>query len=721
MTQPWTSRLAEAIEGNARIEVLTEYVFSPGGPAERVGLRPRPVQRDLALAIARRADQGGWTMGEAPTGTGKSVAYLVPGILAVLRARHRHRPAPGKRDRKPRLVVSTANIALQDQVVRKDVPAVAAMLGLQVRVGLLKGRSNFVCLSKLSESSLLLRDRDRADIERLAKWVALHPDAAGDRDGLPFQLSPFAWAKCSTDNDGCPKDGCGHHAPSDGYDPCFAERSRADADEAEVLVVNHHYLAVAGAGLGPGAFLAVDEAHQLEEALRGAATREVRRSAVHTVARLVRPVYGAAGAQVVGPPVQAVLDAARDWLRRTGAGARGRRPLPRGWCPLPPSILDPLAQASAALGMLSHARGGTEEEQREAKRHGNAKEQIDALHERLLALMAACPTPDQARAHPGPWAMWAEVDGEGATLGYCPVDVAPGVATLQKVYRSGCLVSATLDPEATSIALGMVPVALVAADVPAPPSPAAEALRLPSPYDLPSLGVLVVPHGPGPKEPGWDAWASAQVVAAVAGSRGRALVLASSRRQCDAYADALRAASEGWVVHAQGDAGRGELRDRFRGETSSVLVGTRSFFEGLDVQGESCSLVVIDRIPFDAPGDPVEDAVGDLASRRGGGGSPFLLRSIPRAVALLAQASGRLIRSETDRGALVVLDKRVLEAGPIGLAARRALPPFPVSRDVGDVARHLAGEQIQRVALVEPAVNPGGASRSVPLRRGMRT
>jgi ATP-dependent DNA helicase DinG len=185
---------------------------------------------------------------------------------------------------------------------------------------------------------------------------------------------------------------------------------------------------------------------------------------------------------------------------------------------------------------------------------------------------------------------------------------------------------------------------------------------------------------------------------------------------------ALRSANLPWKILAQGESGRSDLRDTFKADRDSVLVGTKSFFEGLDVQGDACRLVVIDKLPFDPPGDPVEDAVGALASERSGGLSPFMVRSLPRACALLAQAAGRLVRSPTDRGALMLLDNRVLQNSAMGAAARRALPPFPLSRDVRDIARHLAGEKLALAPLAVPMLVNGRATgavepEAIPLRR----
>lgn len=716
--RPWTPRVLALIDGPETIEAVVDHLFARGGPLEQAGLSYRPQQHALAQVVARRLDRGdGWALGEAPCGVGKGQAYLIPGVISILRARGRWKPDPAKKNSQPpRMIVSTANIALQGQLVEKDVPLIASALGIRVRVGLLKGRSNYICDARLNESLLVRFSNDGGyqDLTRLRAHLDADPDGSGDRDALPFQVSPSTWARASTDSAGCPQAGCGHFEPSAGYTACRAETAKRAAVGAEVLVVNHHYLALAGPGLatGRGSLLAIDEAHALEGALRGALSKDLRRGTAFHLGRICAPVYGNDARKIVGDPVLRLLDRAKDWLRSTSAAQVGRRPLPPGWAgSLTEQAFEPLKQAADALDLLAKAKANTEEEIRAAARAEAACEQVRGIHGRCLSLLAARPSPAEVSAAPGPWAMWAEQDGEYASLGYCPADVSSVVARLQKVYPSGVLVSATLDVEATVTALGLQePLA----------RPAAEVVTVGSPFPLAQLGLLVVPSGPGVKDPLWTDWASKQIVEAVRQSGGGALVLCSSRRMMDEAVDALRGAGLPQAVLAQGESGRADLRDRFIADVDSVLVGTKSFFEGLDVQGDACRLVVIDKIPFDAPGDPVEDAVGLLAAERSGG-SPFLVRSLPRACALLAQAAGRLVRSPTDRGAVVLLDQRVAAGSSIGGAARRALPPFPTSRDIADVGRHLRGEPVRSVAPSAPfSVNgrvESDGGESIPLRR----
>lgn len=726
--RPWTNHLLALLTAGTPIEHMVDHVFARGGPLEQAGLGYRSQQHELARMVARRIDNGdGWGLAEAPCGIGKGQAYLIPGVLSVLRARMTWKPDPAaKRVVPPRMVVSTANIALQDQLVRVDVPLVASLLGIRVRVGLLKGRSNYVCAQRLNEA-LLVRfsgDRGRVDLEALQAWIDANPGVTGDRDAVPFSVHPAAWARASIDGESCPGSGCGHYEPADGFSSCFAEVAKRKAVGAEVLVVNHHYLALAGPMLGPGTLLAVDEAHALEDALRGSQTREIKKGTAHHLARLCKPVYGGSAMQVVGAPVLQLVDAASTWLRITSAG-QGRRPLPAGWAKaggIEAGAFDVLTQAANALDVLAKAGGGSDEDQRAAKRAEAACEVVKAIRKRCLTLVTGQPSDEEVQAGADRWAMWAEADSDGsATLGYCPADVSRQVLSLQRAFKAGALVSATLDFDATTLSLGMLHDRPLAGTKPEQTAKPAEVLQVTSPFPLADLGLLVVPIGPATKEGTWSDWAASKTVEAVRGAGGGALVLCSSRRQMDVMVTALRGAKLPWKVLAQGESGRSDLRDTFKADRDSILVGTKSFFEGLDVQGDACRLVVIDKLPFDPPGDPVEDAVGALASERAGGVSPFMIRSLPRACALLAQAAGRLVRSHTDRGALMLLDGRTVQNSSIGAAARRALPPFPLSRDVGDIARHLAGEKLALAPRPVPVIVNGSLQHSepesIPLRR----
>jgi ATP-dependent DNA helicase DinG len=291
-----------------------------------------------------------------------------------------------------------------------------------------------------------------------------------------------------------------------------------------------------------------------------------------------------------------------------------------------------------------------------------------------------------------PWALyvsgWYSRDGTAHTTSHAaPSDVSWAIRELQQQYPVAAMTSATV-PEHRSLRLtfGMPPQGEPSDDQ---TRPWLVESRLESPYPLRDMGVTVVPRGPSPKDRSWRAWAANAVVEAVRQSEGRALILASSNAQMRTYGEALREHLS-YPVKVQREEGRAALREWFKNTVEGVLVATRSFFQGLDVQGDSLSLVVIDRIPFARPGDPVEDAVQRLLIHRNGGGSGYMLRSVPDAAQVLAQGSGRLIRSLSDRGALVVLDNRITKGSPGWRMLRAALPDFPLSFNLDDVGNVLA-------------------------------
>lgn len=323
-------------------------------------------------------------------------------------------------------------------------------------------------------------------------------------------------------------------------------------------------------------------------------------------------------------------------------------------------------------------------------------EQMLGMIERYEAIVRVQPCVEWPAADT-PWAFYLERTksrrGEERTIAQlAPADVSWATAALAQRYPVACFTTATMaafQPQRVALGLGTDPNGA--------PAPRYEK-RLPSPYDLPQQGVLVVPFGPKPNEPGWNEWACEQVVRTVTLARGGTLVLASSARQMRAYAEALRHAAAGqpWDVRMQGETGRAELRRWFGQDVDGVLVATRSFFQGLDVQGDACRCVIIDRIPFARPDDPVEEAVGKLlVSRAGAGATAYMLRSVPGAAMVLAQGAGRLIRAQTDLGAVVLLDTRVLQPGDGWQAMRAGLPAFPMSRDVEDVRRRLDREPLR--------------------------
>lgn len=701
--------LEECRTGSMTVEELTDAVFSEDGPLVAAGFELRDGQRRLALMVARLIDSGGWSAAEAPTGSGKGLAYLIPGILGRVRFRQRDEVAYATavarykrgelvkepKERHRQLVVTTANIALQDQLVKKDVPGVSKALGFDVSCALLKSRSNYICLSRLEDLELI---KD-PDVERLAKW-ARKDGCSGDREDIPFDPGA-AWYRLSVDSGNCHKKACPH------VGKCFSEQARLRAMASDVLVTNHYFVAARPIAFD-SVLIAVDEAHKLEDAVRGVRSGEVRGGqARHHSGNVAKAIRNATLAEtMVGRPISNLCDELGAY--HSAQGGKGSVPLYPGWTNL---TAEDFGTVRAAAGRLKEASGdATDPEVVERLKLQSLS--LLALYDRCLALVSATPTEAMKMTADGPWAFWVETDKRGNPVGKAaPADVSGPVSELQKLYPSAALVSATLavdgKMDSMSLSLGLGQIA----------DPLVEALVLPSPFPLEEMGAVIVPDGPSPKERGWHTWAEEIVANVVWESKGRALVLCTSLYQMRRYGERLKHSCS-YPVRVQGEAGRSELRKWFMETTHGVLVGSRSFYEGLDVVGESLSCVVIDRVPFQVPGDPLEDAVCELLVERAGGGSSFFIRSLPLAATALKQAVGRLIRSRADRGAVVCLDTRILGGSEMGRVLRSSLPPFPISRSVSDVGRAIRGEPLESTfEIAKPAKARG---RGVRLAFGSR-
>jgi len=763
-----------AIEGTEPIEKLVEEFYGDNGPLRQRGWEVRSMQREMSIDIARQFDTfdaqsafdeqgrqkrgpGGkfagrkptWGVVEAPCGTGKGLAYAVPGLLASLRCRARYdREIERLREKEEpippgyfpkKLVITTANIALQEQLVRKDLPALAAMLGVDnLKVSLLKGRNNYVCRMKVRHLGGAFNPYGTHN--QILEWMRA-PGCTGDKEALPFDPGE-AWSDVSATTDECVGAACAHYGAEGDGAICYWRQAIGGYNHAHVIVTNHHYLTLAR-GL-TNCLLAVDEMHELESSLRSTQARNLTAGAGRYLARKLAPYMAEEGQTTEGAEAQLmeVLDKPLQWLMAEAA-AHYDRGLQRMKASSPSGRVGDGATVDFALGWLvagdedkarasvERMRGLLNEVEREAVERGCFRDgdmmhpprysadsperveeagrlaklwgQLLSMVDRYEAVALGEPLPHW----PGggaPWALYFEryktkSTGEERTIAQmCPADVSWATAALAAAYPVAVFTSATVPDFPSlrlSLGLGTAPEGQTCA-----PTPTYEK-RLPSPYPLKEQGVLVVPSGPSPKDETWNDWAICTVVDAVKLARGGTLVLASSTRMMWQYFKALddKSFGCGFPVKVQSSMGRGELREWFKtNDENGVLVATRSFFQGLDVQGDNCRLVIIDRVPFARPDDPVEQAVQKLLVDRAGGGSGYMLRSVPEAAQVLAQGAGRLIRSQTDRGAVLLLDKRVLSEGDGWRQLRAALPPFPVSRDLEDIGRRLYGGALLGVA-----------------------
>ena len=665
----------------SELAARTESAFAPGGPLAQAfaGFVARSQQVELAGLIAAALDQHGTAVAEAGTGVGKTFAYLVPALLGA-----------GK------VIVSTGTRTLQDQLHGRDLPALQAALGVQASVALLKGRANYVCRHHLRRhlaDGRFMRPELAEPLRRI-EWFARSSDT-GDRAacaGVPEESD--AWALATSTRDNC----LGQECPD--WDGCFVVRARRAAQAAEIVVVNHHLfcadLALRDEGISellPSANAVIfDEAHLLPQT--GSLFFGVAVSA-RQLTELARD------AQAVG------LAQARDaaaWSVLAEAVQRAVRALRAAW-----PRAAPRAEAQALLSdpAFSRAAGALEGavEQLHAALDAAAVRSTDLqrcavrageLRARLVAwrtpAAAATPSPTAAeQALPGPAeapVRWAEAHAQSVTLHRTPVSVAGPFARQRDATRCAWVfVSATL---ALGGDFGHFTRALGLDD--------AACRRWDSPFDFARQARLYVPTDCG--EPQHPAFTERMIAAAwplLLANQGRAFVLCTSLRAVQRAAEALRErlrcqGGTGTVLTplVQGELPRAELLHRFQQAQAPVLIGAASFWQGIDVRGEQLSLVVIDKLPFASPDDPVLQA--RLRALRSLGRDPFLELQLPAAAVTLKQGAGRLIRSERDRGVLMIADERLVSKS-YGRRLLASLPPFGLTRDAHEAVRFILGAE----------------------------
>ena len=604
-------------------EALEAAVSSLAGGGER-----RPGQRAMGQAVAEAMESGRHLVVAAGTGTGKSLAYLVPLVLS---------DGPS--------VVATATKTLQDQLVDKDLPQLAEALGQPVRFAVLKGRSNYLCLQRLEEHlddeqlSLGIADGPRAEINRLAAWAS-HTDT-GDRAELDFEPSSAAWDALSVSGRECPG---AQRCPS-GED-CFAEKARHRAEIADIVVVNTHlyclHLFSEAALLPEHDTVVIDEAHGLEDIVSDTAGLSLTGGRFDDLARSVRAVVAESAS--VGD-----LEDAGVLLREALLPSRDK-PLP---VPLPDEL-----QRVAVL-----ARGRVE--QATVELQGVPDDAPGDVGPRKLraTLAAGALAEDLARAVETTPGEVAWVSGTESAPAWRIAPIQLGDLLTEKLWNhtTSVLTSATI-PMNLGEVLGLHP-------------DEHEAIDVGSPFDYEANGLLYcAKHLPDPRRPGYESALHEELAALIEAAGGRTLALFTSYRAMDAAAEVLREQLD-HKIYTQRDLPKPELLRRFAAETESCLFATMSFWQGVDVPGESLSLVVIDRLPFPRPDDPLLEA-----RRERYGSDAFRLVDLPRAATRLAQGAGRLIRRGTDRGVVAVLDSRMARAG-YRWTLVDALPPFPRTAD----------------------------------------
>ncbi|HSX59399.1 MAG TPA: ATP-dependent DNA helicase [Tahibacter sp.] len=609
------------------------------------GFAPRASQQEMAEAVAEAIAERHILIAEAGTGTGKTFAYLVPAIVS------------GKR-----VIVSTGTKTLQDQLFHRDLPRVRQVTGARIKAALLKGRANYLCLYRLDQTH---KDGRLASREQVAQLQALRAwagrSSSGDRNEIAEvpEDSPL-WPRVTSTAENC----LGADCPM--FNDCFVVKARRAAQEADLVVVNHHLLfadlAIKQEGFGeilPGAnAFVLDEAHQIPD-LAG---------------QFFSVSFSARQLQELGSDAEAECGSV------TGAFAVLREPIANVTSVLRRVrlALDKLPQRGAFAAIEDDRFAMAElRELQEALRtleaalatQAERSRGLTTMHERCQGLVEKLDQVLDGSARD--WVHWYELTSQGFSLNATPLDLAPPLRALRQQSRAAwILTSATLSVAGEfghfARQLGL--------DDPV-------TLSLSSPFDYARQALTYLPRGlPDPSAPDFTDRVVDAALPVLRASCGRAFLLFTSHRALRRAAERL--ASQPYPLFVQGTAPRHQLLAGFRASGNGVLLGAASFWEGVDVAGEALSCVIIDKLPFAAPDDPVLEA--RLAAMRDAGGNPFVQWQIPSAVIALKQGAGRLIRDVDDRGVLVLCDPR-LTTRPYGKLFLRSLPPSPITRELGDV------------------------------------
>ena len=623
------------------------------------GYESRPQQQALAQAVEQSIASKTHLLAEAGTGTGKSLGYLIPAVLS------------GKR-----VVVSTATRALQDQVAHKDLPFLVEHLGKPFTFALLKGRSNYLCGNKAEAA-------DPADVPSLSRILARiaqgDPAFHGERDQLGFEVTDREWMQVAADSDDCQAFDC--HT---GIGSCYGREARDRASRAQVIVVNHALyltdLSLYGAMIGPHDVVIFDEAHEVED--------------------YAGNVFGATFKE---GGVRGLVTELRNFGRRTvpdhetefdTAGAEALTAMAALWEVLEPgtlrqkALLDNadefvnfansligLVEVLTTKGLMDNAQGDIEQARKKKERlYRRAKNTADRFYQVVGASF------DEV-------VRWVEQEPKGKVLKYAPIDVS-------SIMRERLFSGETAHPVTAVLASATLSVngkfdyiaRRLGIDT-------FDSLDVGTPFDYQAQSVLYIPTSlpdPSRDRAAWSNMATLEMMELVKASQGRALILFTSVTEMRQAYETLSARLP-YRCMMQGQKANKVLAEEFKADTSSVLFATKSFMTGVDFQGETCSLVIVNKMPFPVPTEPLTEARCEAIKRRGG--SDFSEYTIPVMTLVLKQAFGRLIRHRNDRGVVAILDPRLQTKG-YGKGIVRSLPDSPVVTDFAEVERYFATEGV---------------------------
>ncbi|WP_414445413.1 ATP-dependent DNA helicase [Burkholderia sp. 22PA0106] len=682
--------VAAAMEASARKLPEPEIFDARKRPARKLqgeGAAADDARGDSAPAADDSADNT--LIVEAGTGTGKTYAYLVPAMLWG-----------GK------VIVSTGTKHLQDQLFARDIPTVRDTLAVPVTVAMLKGRSNYLChyyLQRTADSGRMPTRQDTAYLQEIIRFAKI--TRSGDKAELASvpETAPV-WSMVTSTRDNC----LGQDCPQ--YKECFVMQARREAQQADVVVVNHHLffadIMLRDTGMAellPSANTIIfDEAHQLPETAtlffgETLSTTQILELARDSVVEGLAHARDAVEWVKLGAALERAARDVRLAFADTGIVRMSLAQLGDDH-----ALFAALDDVDAALDALASALASQSER----------AESIGACLRRareLQGILAGWVAPDAAAAvaaqsagkdksakaddgepaeaklkdDPGEKVRWVEVFSQTVQLHETPLSVAPIFAKQRAgVPRAWIFTSATLSVRGDfahyAAQMGLS---------------SRRSMTLPSPFDYPQQGLLYVPRDmPQPSSPLFTDAVFDAALPAIEAAGGGVFMLCTTLRAVDRIATKLRETIEarGWNLPllVQGDASRTELLDRFRAYGNAILVGSQSFWEGVDVRGDALSLVVIDKLPFAPPDDPVLAARLDALTKKGL--SPFAVHQLPQAVITLKQGAGRLIRAETDRGVLMICDTRLVDK-PYGRRIWQSLPPFKRTREI-DVVREFFEE-----------------------------